>query len=161
MNYPALVALMFPLMFWGCVIAILSNLFWKNELATSLGYSLVVIVLFQFLFWGKATAYQWHWYLLVSGAHGFAIWFSHLNNSRSRKLLLLWCGLAITLNVVYLIGYFTTPLPRRGFFIGMSALQALQIITLIAYSPAWPLITRMRFSFEKKDETWLSRLAVD
>lgn len=162
MNYPELVALMFPLMFGGCSIAVLCNLFWKNELATSLGYSVIVIVLFQHLFWGKASIYQWHWYLLVSGAHVFAAYYAHVNSSRSRNLITLFSCLAITLNMSYLVGYFTIPLPRQGFFLGMSTLQALQIITLISYSPAWPLLIRtFKFSQEKKDEPWVSRLALD
>lgn len=155
MNFSHLVALIFPFLLGGAVLGVVANL----GRIYALSYCVQIIALFQFLFWSMAPHYGWRWYFLVSLSQVFVILMGHVTQAQGRGPMNALALIAILLNMVYLVSLHS--LPRQGFFIGMTTIEAMQIATLIWHGELWSYLKLPARTTHRKDKPWMERVILD
>lgn len=139
MTYQELVGMIFPGYLIACGIALLANLPDRKGLLLTAFYCLMVIILFQFLFWGKAQIFGWRWYLLLILVHVCTIKMAHIQDMKASKAIMFLSACVIVFNLAFLCWH----LPRQLFFVGMNALQTLQLGSLVVFGSAWPFLANL------------------
>ena len=149
--YAQIVASLFPAYIIGCMAAILLSWSPKN-LMLALAYSYLLIV-FQFVSWGQAQGWgvtTFLYCIYVQLAMGFCgAWLGN-------RILAALSVTAILLNMAAAITFeFNHPI-RQVYFVGVNVIQSLQILSLIAMSPALLRLYRL-IRHEKGSSPWAMR----
>lgn len=149
--------MIFPAYVIACAIACLSNITEKKSLLLAVFYSLWVIIVFQFLFWGKAQWFAWRWFPWLCLVHAITINMAHLLQTRATWPIMILSGCVILFNLAFLCMWFIHPLPRQLFFIGMNALQTLQLGSLVVFGSAWPFLANLwrKLPLKRSKPTWM------
>lgn len=157
MTYQELVGMIFPAYVVGCGIAVLANLPDRKSLLLAVFYSLWVIIVFQFLFWGKAQIFSWRWYLLLCLVHGITITLAQILETRATRLITILSSCVIAFNLAFLFAWFTHPLPRQLFFVGMNTLQTLSLGSLVVFGSAWPFLANLwrKLPIKRSKPPWM------
>ena len=146
--------MIFPGYLIACGIALLVNLPDKKSLLLTAFYTVMVIILFQFLFWGKAQIFAWRWYLLLVLVHACTIKMAHISEVGVSKPIIILSACVIIFNLAFL----TVHPSRQLFFIGMNAFQTLQLGSFIVFAPLWPFLRGVwRKRTKTKEQPWANR----
>lgn len=150
--YQALVASLFPAYVYGCFLAM--ALSWsRRSFYLAFAYSYLLIV-FQFVATGQAKGWGDHTFIYcayVQMVMGLCGMFG------GSKPLALLSGAAIVLNAIAFIAFDLGHPIRQIYFVGVNVIQSLQIISLIAMSPA--AVRLYRLIREKRTSPWMVRVS--
>lgn len=150
--YQALVEALFPAYVIGCFIALAMS--WsKRSFYLAFGYAYLLIV-FQFIATGQAKgwgAYTFLYCAYVQMVMGLCGMFGG-----NKPLAALSAG-AIILNMIAAICFTLHHPIRQIYFVGVNVIQTLQILSLIAMSPAAVRLSRL--IREKRTSPWMVRAA--
>jgi len=150
--------MIFPAYVVGCFIACLVNLTDRKSLLLAVFYSLWVIILFQFFFWGKAQEFAWRWFLLLCLVHSVTIMMAQILKARASQLITIFSCCVIVFNLAYFGMWWIHPLSRQVFFVVMNSLQTLSIGSLIVL-PAWPFLVRLWHKLHiKRSKPWTHQM---
>lgn len=153
MMYQALIQALFPAYVVGCFVAL--SLSWSKRsfyLAFAYGYLLIV---FQFVATGQAKGWGVDTFLYCSYVQLVMGFCSVFLGNRTVAMLSIF---AVVLNVIAACAFELDNPIRQIYFVGVNVIQSLQILSLIAMSPAMMRLYRLVMR-EKRTLPWAMRAA--